>query len=211
MTSIILAGGKSLRLGRDKAWEKVGGESLIQRVVNRLAPLSHELIVVIAPGQPEPALKADIDIKVTSDIYPGCGSIGGIYTGLTAASSFQSLVVACDMPFLVASLLRYMMEVSPGYDVVIPRADKGLEPLHAIYSKNCLAPIRDLIQQGRLRIAEFFPQVAVRYLDTEEISRFDPEQLSFLNVNTPRELERAKAMADRYETLKSRGQETKPR
>lgn len=209
MVSIVLAGGKSQRLGRDKVWEKVGGKSLIQRVVDRLTPLSTELVVVIAQGQPQPKLDSDIEIKVISDIYPGCGSMGGIYTGITAASSFHSLAVACDMPFLVAPLLRYMMGLAPGYDIVIPRMEKGLEPLHAVYSKDCLAPMKTLIQQGKLRIAEFFPQVRVRFVEREEIDRFDPEHLSFLNVNTPQELEKARHIAERYEASKPRGVETK--
>ncbi|MBI4295243.1 MAG: molybdenum cofactor guanylyltransferase [Chloroflexi bacterium] len=208
MTSIVLAGGKSQRLGRDKAWEKVGGESLIQRVVSRLTPLSTELIVVMAQGQHRPTLNANIDIRLASDIYPGCGSMGGIYTGLTLARSFHSVVVACDMPFLVAPLLRYMIELSPDYDVVVPRAEKGLEPLHAIYSKNCLAPMRTSIQDGRLRVVDVLSKVRVRYVEQEEIDRFDRERLSFLNVNTPLELERARDMADQYETLKSGEKET---
>lgn len=202
MTSIVLAGGKSLRLGRDKVSEKVGGESLIQRVVDRLTPLSSELVVVIAQGQSRPKLDSNIELKVVSDIYPGCGSMGGIYTGLAAASSFHSLAVACDMPFLVAPLLRYLMGLAPDYDIVIPRTEKGLEPLHAVYSKNCLAPMKSLMQRGKLRIAEFFAQVRVRFVEKEEIDRFDPQRLSFLNVNTLLELERARLIAEQYEAIR---------
>lgn len=191
MTSIVLAGGKGLRLGRDKLSQRIGGRTLLERVVDRLSLVSSEILIVIAQGQPKPALP---QTKVVVDLYPGKGALGGIYTGLVAAQSFHVLVVAADMPFLNPSLLRYLIQVSPTYDVIIPRIKDELEPLHAIYSKNCLAPIQRQIEQGKLKVRDFLDQVRVRYVEEAEINRFDPKKLSFFNINTSADLGRARAL-----------------
>jgi len=191
MTSIVLAGGKGLRLGRNKLSEMIGNRTLLERVIDRLSLVSGEILIVIAQGQPKPALSST---KVVVDLYPGKGVVGGIYTGLVAAQSFHSLVVAADMPFLNPSLLRYLIQVSPTYDVIIPRIKDELEPLHAIYSKNCLAPIQQQIEQGKLKVRDFLDQVRVRYVEEAEINRFDPKKLSFFNINTLADLGKAKAL-----------------
>jgi molybdopterin-guanine dinucleotide biosynthesis protein A len=191
MTSIVLAGGKGLRLGRNKLSEMIGERTLLERVINRLTLVSSEILIVIAQGQPKPALPPT---KVVVDLYPGKGPLGGIYTGLVAVQSFHSLVVAADMPFLNLSLLRYLIQVSPNYDVIIPKIKDELEPLHAIYSKNCLAPIQQQIEQGKLKVRDFLDQVRVRYVEEAEISRFDPKNLSFFNINTLADLGKARAL-----------------
>ena len=108
LTSIVLAGGKSLRLGRDKAFEVIGDDSLIQRVIRRLTSLSDQIIVVVAGEDALPRL-SHLGVKVVADIYPGKSSLGGIYTGLMTSDSPHNLVVACDMPFLNPALLGYMI------------------------------------------------------------------------------------------------------
>lgn len=198
MTSIVLAGGKGLRLRRDKLSQMIGDRTLLERVVGRLNSLSGEILIVIAQGQPKPALP---QTKVVVDLYPGKGALGGIYTGLITAQSFHVLVVAADMPFLNPSLLRYLIQVSPTYDVIIPRIKDELEPLHAIYSKNCLVPIQQQIEQGKLKVRDFLDQVRVRYVEEAEINRFDPEKLSFFNINTPADLGRAKALLKEFGSL----------
>ena len=199
MTCIILAGGKSRRLGRDKTLVSIDGESLIQRVVDRLIPLGSEVIVVASQQQFAIPLAVRSRAKVVFDLYPGKGSLGGIYTGLEASCSSHSLVVACDMPFLNSALLKYMIQLSPAFDLVVPRVGGEIEPLHAIYSKGCLAPIERLLQKGKLKISGFFDAVKVRYVEDDEISRFDPEHLSFFNVNSRADLEKAKVLAKRYQ------------
>jgi len=198
MTSIMLAGGKGGRLGRDKLSERVGRHTLSQRVIGCLAMVSDEILAVIAQGQSEPVLPASA--RVVVDLYPDKGALGGIYTGLVASSSFHSLVVACDMPFINPSLLRYLIRISPGFDVVIPRIDEGkLEPLHALYSKNCIAPIQQQIQQGSMKIDSFLEHVKVRYVERVEIEKFDPQYLSFININNETDLERARALQRQVE------------
>ncbi len=195
VASIVLVGGKSLRLGKDKVFETIDGENLLQRVVTRLAPLTDRVILVAAPGQPIPPLPSHLKTSKVVDIYPGKGSLGGIYTGLSASDCSHNLVVACDMPFLNLSLLRHLIRLCPRFDAVVPRMTKLLEPLHAVYSKSCLAAIEALLQQNNLRITDLFNQIRVRYVEEDEIDRFDPERLSFFNINTAADLERARALA----------------
>jgi len=164
-----------------------------------LTSIGEDIVVVIAPGQPKPSLSSEA--KVVVDLYPGKGALGGIYTGMMASSSFHNLIVACDMPFLNSSLLRYLMQVSDGYDAIIPRDKEGrLEPLHALYSKNCLNPIERQIQQANLKIDGFLGQVKVRYVEEAETKQFDPDHLSFFNINTPADLRRARAILGEPET-----------
>jgi molybdopterin-guanine dinucleotide biosynthesis protein A len=170
----------------------IAGESLSQHVIARLAPLSSEIIVVLSQGQGNPSLS--FEVKVVFDIYPMGKALGGIYSGLMASGDFHNLVVACDMPFLNADLLRYIIGLAPGFDVVIPRIGEVLEPLHAIYSKGCLEPIAELLKKGNLRITDLFPAVKVRYVEEAEVDRFDPQHLSFFNINTKAELREAKEL-----------------
>lgn len=199
MTSIVLAGGKSLRLGRNKALEEIGGQSLIQRVVERLELLGTEVTVVVAQG--DQLFLPDLDVKMVADVYPDKSALGGIYSGLKAASSFHSLVVACDMPFLNIDLLRYLMELSTDFDVVIPRLKVGLEPLHAVYSKRCLGPMEATLSEGRLKIADAFPTLRIRYVEQAEVEKFDPHQLSFFNINSKDDLERARTLLEKEPLL----------
>ena len=192
---IVLAGGKGLRLGHEKALETVGNKGLIQWVVFSLSFLNSGIIIVAAAKQFFPQFIGYPKLKMVTDAYPGKGPLGGIYTGLAASDSFYNLVVACDMPFLNQALLDYMIQISTGFDLVVPRLGHMIEPLHAVYSKNCLAPIESLLKQGNLRIRELFDLVRVRYVEAMEINRFDPEHLSFFNVNTEADLETAREVA----------------
>ena len=195
MTTIVLAGGKSRRLGRYKALETLGGQSLIERVIDRLSPLGTEIIVVTA--REDQAFPPDLKVKRVSDVYPGKGALVGIYSGLKAASNFYSLVVACDMPFLNVALLRYLMGLSSGFDAVIPKLEGKLEPLHAVYSKDCLGPIEDMLGEDRLKVTDLPGRLKARYVENEEVETFDPEHLSFFNINSESDLERAKVLLDK--------------
>jgi molybdopterin-guanine dinucleotide biosynthesis protein A len=199
ITSIVLAGGRSSRLGREKHLEKLAGKSLIERVMSQLSSLSSEILLVISQKQARISSQSYThpEAKTVVDFYPGRGSLGGIYTGLVYSKTMQNLVVACDMPFLNPALLRYMISCSPGFDVVIPRIGDNIEPLHAIYSKNCVRPIEEQLKRDNLKIAAFFDSVKVRYIEKKEIERFDPEHLSFFNVNTAADLEKAGRLAQR--------------
>jgi molybdenum cofactor guanylyltransferase len=200
MTSIVLAGGRSLRLGRSKALQAIQGKSLIQWVVDRLAMLSTEIIIVTARGEAIPCSSA-VRIKTVADIYPAKGTLVGIHSGLIASSSSRAIVVGCDMPFLSVRLLEYMSQTLADSDVALPRIGEMVEPLCAVYSKNCLAPIQELLDQNELRISRLFGMVKVRYIDEDDIDSFDPEHLSFFNVNSQVDLDRARRLAAKEKYL----------
>ncbi len=196
ISCIILAGGKSLRLGHDKITEKVGNKTLLEKVISRIDSLSKDIVIVTAEERNLTEFADNPKVKTVSDIFPGRGSLGGIYTGLVKSGSFYNLVIAADMPFLNGDLLTYMTEVAEGFDFVIPRIGTFFEPLHSIYSKNCISPIETMINKNRRVIIELFDFVKVRYVETAEIDRFDPEHLSFFNINTVEDLELARKIAD---------------
>jgi len=192
ISCIVLAGGKGLRLGHEKALEVIGNRSLLERVLSSLSLFNGDIIVVTASKQTYPQLIGYPKLKAVTDIYSNKGPLGGIYTGLKASDSFYNLVVACDMPFLNQALLSYMIQISAGFDLVVPRLGEMVEPLHAVYSRGCLAPIEALFKQGNLSLKHLFTLVRVRYVEAEEIDRFDPEHLSFFNINSQADLDKAR-------------------
>jgi len=194
LTSIILAGGESLRLGRCKAMETICGKRLIERVIGRLKTLSSQILIVTSQEQPGFPITREAEIVV--DIYPGKGPLAGIYTGLLASELPYSIVVACDMPFLNVELLRYLIELSEGFDAVIPRLEEGkIEPLHAVYSQKCINTIRAELECDHLKISQALDILRVRYVEREEYHRFDPQFLSFFNINSLADLKQATAIA----------------
>ncbi len=196
MTSIVLAGGKGTRLGKDKLQEVVGGRPLLQRVIDSLSPISGRILVVTAQGQKRPTIQSrQTEVASVQDIYPGKGALGGIYTGLLASASQYSLVVAADMPFLNPDLLEHLVSVAPGFDVVMPRIDREIEPLHAVYSRDCLPAIQEQIDKNQLQIRVFLERVRVKYIEVGELDRLDPTHLSFFNINTSEDLTKAQEIA----------------
>ena len=194
ISCIVLAGGKGLRLGRNKALETVSNTSLLQRVVSYVSFLNGDITIVTAAGLSLPQFIGYPRLRIITDTYPGKGPLGGIYTGLVASDSVYNLVIACDMPFLNQALLRYMTQICGGFDLVVPRLGDLVEPLHAVYSKECLVPMENLLKQGTLKIVELFSLVRVRYVEAEEINRFDPKHLSFFNINTEANLRMAREL-----------------
>jgi molybdopterin-guanine dinucleotide biosynthesis protein A len=195
ISCIVLAGGKGSRLGRDKASVKICNRSLLEQVVSCLNAFNGEIIIVTATDKELPQFTFRPELRTIMDIYPGRGPLSGIHSGLMASRSYYNLVVACDMPFINEALMSYMIQVSTGFDIVVPRLNNMLEPLHAVYSKGCLGPIQRLLMEGRLSVLQLLTLTRVRYIETEEINRFDPEHLSFLNINTENDLERARRLA----------------
>lgn len=192
ISCIVLTGGKGLRLGHGKALEVIGNRSLLERVLLSLSLFNSDIIIVTASKQTYPQLTGYPKLKAVTDIYLNKGPLGGIYTGLKASDSFYNLVVACDMPFLNQALLSYMIQVSAGFDLVVPRLGDMVEPLHAVYSRGCLAPIEALLKQDNLSLRQLFTLVRVRYVEAEEVDRFDPEHLSFFNINSQADLDKAR-------------------
>ena len=194
-SAIVLAGGKSLRFGKDKSRVKIGKRSLLEQVVACVRSVCGDVILV-AGEQRIPQIKGYPELKVASDIEPGKGPLGGIYTGLKTSTTRLNLVVAGDMPFLNRNLLRQMLSLADSYDLVVPRVGDLIEPLHAVYTKSCLEPIEDMLARNELRVRALFPLVRVRYVEATEIEEFDPHHLSFFNVNTRADLAKAEAIAN---------------
>lgn len=183
VTAAIMAGGKSKRMGQDKAWIELDGEPIIRRVANVLALVADEVIVVANDPR-----YAALGMRVVPDKFPDGGALGGIATGVSAATHDRVLVAACDMPFLSAELWRVLLDHRYEADVVIPRIGGQYETLHALYTKACLAPMERALGAGKLRVISFFEEVRVQAIDERELRVADPTLRSFTNVNTPEEL-----------------------
>ena len=183
-TIAILAGGQSRRMGTDKSFVQLGDKPLIAHVVERVSALALATIVIANDQDPYRFL----DLPIFSDLVPGKGSLGGLYTALYHSATTHTLCVACDMPCLNPALLRYLIEQSQDYDAVIPRLDSQPQPLHALYHKTCLPLIAQQVANDQLRVREFFPLINARYVDEDELRAVDPRLASFINVNTPEAL-----------------------
>lgn len=171
---------------------------MLERAWCSLDGLVSETIIVVGVGQASPRIP---NASLVCDIFPEKGPLGGIYTGLSVSSTRYNVVTACDLPFLQRDLLRYMVSKAPGFDAVVPRMRSFIEPLCAIYSKRCMNIIAGLISENRLRIQCLLERVEVRYIDEDEIDSFDPAHLSFLNINTAADLDRARALVDLQPSL----------
>lgn len=192
LTVAIIAGGKSSRMGRDKAFVELGGKTMIERVIERSAELGQSETILITNI---PDDYRHLDMPMFTDVLPDKGSLGGIYTALTVAEGPHVLVLACDMPFISTGMLRYMIaQMDDVSDIVVPRVDGYPQGMHAIYKKTCLRPIREQLDDDRLKIIRFYDKMRVRYLDEADYAPFDPEGRSFTNLNTPEELAQARAI-----------------
>jgi molybdopterin-guanine dinucleotide biosynthesis protein A len=192
LTVAILAGGRSSRMGTDKAFVRVLGRPLIEDVLAQLAGLGSETIIITN----RPDDYRYLDVPLFGDVLPDKGALGGLYTALHAASQLHVLCVACDMPFVVRPLLDHLLALAPEADAVVPRLGGEAEPFRAVYARAaCLGPIRAALEAGRMRVISFFPDVRVRWVEEAEIDRYDPKRLSFFNVNTPADLEEARRLA----------------
>ena len=181
-------------MGENKALKPFLGRPLIQRVIERLAPVADELL--LTTNQPEDF--AFLKLPLFKDIKPDRGPLGGLYTALVSAKHSSVAVVACDMPFASAPLLVAAAGFLAGdlADVVIAETAEGFEPLHAVYRREtCIPAIEAAIEADQWRMIAWFPQVKVRKLTPDELGRYDPDNLAFWNVNTPEEFIKAEQRA----------------
>jgi len=194
VTGVIQAGGKSTRMGGEpKALLELGGRRIIERVLDVVAPVVDDVLIVTNT----PELYGFLGVRMVADAYPDHGSLGGIFTGLAAAPGDAAFTVACDMPFLHAEVARLVVGRAGEGDVVIPRVGAQLETLHALYAKTCLPSIEARLKAGRLKIVGFFEDVRVVEIAEAEVARHRAPDVVFMNVNTPEELARARAVAAR--------------
>jgi len=201
VTGVLLAGGKSRRMGEDKRFLSVGEETLFERSLGVLRSVFQRVLVVIA--QDSPALQSDV--PVYRDLIPECGSLGGLYTGLKQAVTPYVFVVACDMPFLNPATICSFMEFKGDYDVVMAKLENGLHPMHALYHRQCLPVMEDLMKAQELKIQRLaaHPSLRVRLITPDELSAIDPDGRSFYNVNTPSDLATARSIQARAKASSS--------
>jgi len=190
LTAFVLAGGQSRRLGRDKTLLRIAGQTLVAYVVERLAPLCTEVIIV----SQRPDLHAHRCARVVGDVYPGKGPLGGIHAGLVHAHTPAIIAVAADMPLVNPAVIARLAQLRDDYDVVIPIVNGFLEPLHAIYTQACRPAMEGiLLRSDTPRVVDFFPAVRVREVPATEFLPDDPNLQSFLNINTAADLKRVRA------------------
>jgi len=189
LTGVVLAGGSSRRMGRDKAFLELGGRLLIEIVLEQVRQACDEVLVVAS----EPCRYIHLGVPVVHDIFRGVGVLGGLHAGLEAASHDLAVAVGCDMPFLIPDLLRAFANWAAGVDVAVLRESGHVEPLHGAYRRTCIAPIEASIRAGRRRIVSFFPRVQVRYVTATDVAPFDDVLRFIRNVNTPGQWEAVQA------------------
>jgi molybdopterin-guanine dinucleotide biosynthesis protein A len=194
LTVVIQAGGQSARMGEDKALKFFLGRLLIQRVIDRLAPIADEIIVTT--NRPEDY--AFLRQHLVPDLAAGRGPLGGLYTAVASAASPIVAVAACDMPFASARLLETAARllVEEEADVVIAKTAEGYEPFHAVYRRaTCIPAIQSAIEAKQWKVISWFPSVKVRELTPAEVAAADPSGRAFWNVNTPEEFAEAERLA----------------
>ena len=187
ITGVILVGGKSRRMRRDKAFLQIAGKTLFEGVLE-IFSVSFDRLVLVGDRAER---FAGYGLPILPDIYPG-SALGGLYTALYHAETEYIFVSSCDLPFPNREILLYLCSLRDGFDAVVPNTAHGLEPLFALYAKSCLAPMRALLESGNFCAYAYYPQIRVRYVQDEEIAHFNRDGRSFVNVNTPEEFEKIK-------------------
>lgn len=183
-------------MGRNKALMRLGDETLISRTLKRLRIVTDEIILISNSAN----LYTELGVQVYEDLIPDSGALGGVYTGLRCTANNTVLCVACDMPFLQPKLMRYLVSVLGEYDAVVPytrgvkESNPKLQTLCAVYSRHCRQVIRQMLDEGELRLHALCDRVTVRMVPPDEWQDFDPKGLSFVNINTHEDFERVKEM-----------------
>ena len=185
MNAVILAGGKSSRMGTNKAFLKLKGKTFIELQIELLREMFDDIFISAVTSLEYEYL----NLPIFKDVYPGKGPLGGIYTSLINSDSFHIFMLACDMPFVGLELIKYLKDLTKEFDVVIPKSERGLEPLHAFYSKNCIDPIKRELDDDNLRITSFFPHVNVKIVELDNLATSASFHNSIKNLNTRDEYE----------------------
>jgi len=183
----ILAGGASRRMGRNKALLPFRGKPLLRHQLDVLSPMFTEILISSNDPAPYDAFK----LRVVPDVFAEPCSLSGIHALLKAATAPRVFVVACDLPFLHAGLVRKMLEVPGDFDVIVPETADGLEPLHAVYSRTCLRAIEAAAADGHWKVSAFYTGLWVDRLELDLEAWLVEGRSPFTNANTPDEWSRA--------------------
>ena len=191
ITGVLLAGGKSRRMGKDKRALELNGETLFNRALAVLIELFPEVIVVL--GEEDFPVNND-NVRVVNDLIPNRAAAGGLYTGLFYATQQRVFVVACDMPYLNLEVIRYMASISSQFDITLAELAHGLQTMHAIYSKQCLSHLEQMVKSENLRVQNLLDEssLKIRKVLESEILPYDSHLLSFMNINSPADFELAR-------------------
>ncbi len=193
MTGLILAGGKSKRMGQEKALLPLGNKTLIERVADALGCVCDPIIIVTNT----PSNYSFLGLEMVGDLIVGHGALSGIHAGLFFSPTPRAFVIGCDMPLVNPALVRLLMEQKAKWDVIVPSVGEFLEPLHAVYSKRCLPTMEKFLLSGGRRILDLYPKLKVLRVSEAELRKVDPELLSFSNVNTPDDLSKVEGLLAR--------------
>lgn len=196
-SGVILAGGLNTRFsGQDKALISVGRRRILDRIYEVFIQLFDEIFLV----SNNPVRYLEWDLNIVSDLYPVRSSLTGIHAGLFYASNPHVFFAACDTPFLKKELIEVIIDrIEPGYDAIIPEISAGMEPLCAAYAKRCLNRIEQHLAQEKLKIQLVFKKNRIKKIPEKILRERDPELISFININSPEDLEKAEALCDRFE------------
>lgn len=195
--AVILAGGEGNRIGGDKPFTEMGGMKLISYVLEAASKVSDEIIVVVGADRVKRFETLLPDVHIAMDIASGIGPLMGVYSGLSRLRSEHALALPCDTPFISVAVLRYMIGKAEGVDAAIPRWPNGyLEPLHSVYKVSAaLRGCEEAIREGGSRIHSMIERLdRTAYVPIEELRRLDPDLLTFFNINSVEDLERAEAI-----------------
>ncbi|MBU0502731.1 MAG: molybdenum cofactor guanylyltransferase [bacterium] len=189
VNAIVLAGGRSSRFGSDKAFAKIGDSTIVESLFFPLFLIFKKVVVVTN----FPEKYQDFPVQIVQDKIKNRGPLAGIYSGLLASDTERNFIVACDMPLLNPRLIKYLISIQEG-QVVIPRIKEKLEPLHAVYTRSCLPAIKQQLIMGDNKIQNFFDKVNTRFVEEEDVRKFDPTLTSFLNINLQKDLRKIKGL-----------------
>ncbi len=198
MTScIVLAGGKSERMGRDKKLLEFKGKPLLHHVLEAVGEFSEEIILSLAREEELPLGGLSVS-RIAVDEVQDKGPIGGVLSGLRQCSNDYAVVVPCDSPFLEPEVYRYMLGEAPGHDAVVPKKGGRLEPLHAVYKVQPMVEACEAaIKEGSLEMREVITRLGeVKYIPVEVFKKYDEGLLTFCNVNDPRDLKLLERLND---------------
>ncbi len=196
-TGVILAGGLNKRfIGKNKAFIRIYGKRVIDYIYTIFKELFEEIIIVTN----DPVKYIEWDVRIVTDIMSERSSLTGIHTGLFFATNLYTFITACDTPFLKKEVVETIIDgIKPGYSVTIPETPNGLEPLCAVYSKNCIKPIEQQIIKQEFKIKQFFKKRRLNKIPENVLRDKDPDLLSFFNMNTPSDFVRAEQIAEKLE------------
>ena len=205
-TGIILAGGQNRRFaGANKAFMPIGEKPILDHIYG----IFNELFQTVLLVTNDPAQYVEWDVTIVSDLFPVRSSLSGIQAGLFFTTTPYAFVAACDTPFIKPGVVQTLLDnIESRIDVVIPETLEGLEPLCAVYSKNCLKPITRQLEKQELKINRVFQKLRVKKLPEQMLRRYDPDLISFYNINTPEDLAKAQDMLMKLDSNRCSNEDT---